>query len=310
MATVDELRRTAEFPSYWLDIDEVLGAREDRFFGSIFRSAHQQADVALEAGRSDRWAVRGRASVTHGRGWGRRNDVARTPHLSSLDAVLIMAQTVRRIEERLQSRGWLNDAWHLAPRRIVLRAGAQPDEDTTSLPLDGFATIARTTAERVQAECRIRLGGMNVLAELIPLPGRTRYEVPLVSSSLPEMRIKDIMLNGSRRQAHGRVCYGQQQLVCDAFVYLAHLLASGQLAQVFIAIVDGVPRERGNTLWLRRFDGRWDPPAATTAALHAQLCVTRHKHLTANRRLWSIVEGQARALGITCTYSIVHDITR
>jgi avirulence D protein (AvrD) len=291
----------------WADIDEVLGPKEERFFGSVFRSARQSLEVNLAPSGPYRLAIDGTAHVAYERGWGTRNGAARVPHVSSIDALILAGRVMARVQRYLWDRELLPAERHLAVERVQVNAGTEPDERLTDLACTGSAAYAGL-AEGTPVRCDLRIGQMRARLVARHAPGHPIDPEDVGSGHVPTVPITDVVLDPSLRAVRGDLGGDPDCGPPSVRGYASSMVASAQLAQVLIAFRDQVPRHRGNTLWMRRFGCTWTEDAGPPDR-RVRVGVTRHERLALAGREWSIVDGSATGPSITADYSVAHDVT-
>ncbi|MEV5754662.1 AvrD family protein [Actinoallomurus sp. NPDC052308] len=266
-------------------VDEFLGPRQWRFFGEGFkRSRHRMSTIRITTGPDGSGQVESRASVAYPADWSRKGDVDQRPHLSTIDVIVIGAQLAemylvhtRRLDREQRRR--------MAVRRIKVKAGRRPVEED----LSGFAATAHVSGPLAQCrnshdllttsvECTVAT--MQIQFDICheagrPYPGPGSYESPQVLLGDAGARLfgagykvrrqlvdnVDVDLTAQTARAVVRVLLdpgatapnqgleGERPAsatVIDCFV------AGLQLGQVLLYELDGVPRARSNTLWMRR----------------------------------------------------------
>ncbi len=291
---------TTDVARTWANVDDVLGPASGRFFGSIFRDARQSLDVVLTTARPDRVEIAGRAGVSyHGDHWGTRNGKVRAPHLSSVDATILTDRVLAEVGRSLRDAGLLTG--RLVMDRVSITAGMAPDEELAELVCAGSATVLLGEPTRVR--CTLQIGGMRVRAEAAAVAGEPAPE--LTAADVPALTVADVVLDPETPTVSGRVVTDLDAGEPSASALIVSMLASAQLAQILVATVDGIPRERSNTLWMRRFDCRWTPE--TAPGEHVVVGIGRHERIAMGGREYSVVEGSATGLSAHTAYSITHD---
>jgi hypothetical protein len=289
----------------WSDIDDILGPRDKRFFGALFRSARQSLDVDIDDAGPGLLTIAGAAAVSYGSDWGTRNGASRVPHLSSIDMLVMAARVVSRIQRRLWDTGDLAGDSHLGVQRLSVNAGTRPDEEMADLACHGSVGITPSGGRPMK--CDLRVGQMRARVLMGPVPGPAPDPADVCSGDLPDVSLTNIELGPSVREVFGDVAAGRDGGSPGVLGYATSMLASAQLAQVLIVFRDRIPRADSNTLWMRRFDCAWNRDAA--AGTRVRVDVNRHELLSLGGRDWSIIEGRATGLSTTASYSVAHDVT-
>lgn len=298
------------------DISDVLGPADKRFFGSTFRSTRQRMDLVVEesTSTSGTYTIDGdaRISYTEG-GWAGEQSVSRTPHLSSLDSVMLSARIASEVEGPMRRQGILGDEESLCLRGVSLRAGSESDQATESVPVHGAAEVAGDAGGPVRASASLKIGQMKVdllmgSVEKASESGEV-HSSEMLLSNVPQLRLVDVELNSSSQVAECLVTYPATDRWCDAFVYVAGIVVQGQLIQALLSDIDSISRNASGNLWLRSFDGAWDPSNETQTGERARVELRKHRHLDLRGGLWSASEWQCSTLGVQSKVSVAYDIT-
>ncbi|MCO6004067.1 AvrD family protein [Actinoallomurus purpureus] len=266
-------------------IDEFLGPREWRFFGEGFKRArHRMSAVRITIGADGSGQIESRASVAYPADWSRKGDVDQRPHLSTIDVIVIGAQLgemylahTRRLDREQRRR--------MAVRRIRVKAGRRPVEDD----LSGFPATAHvsgplarcrnghdlltTTVECTVATMRVQLEICHEAGR--PDPGPGSYGSPQVllgdagsrlfgaGYKVRRQLVENVDVDPTAQTARAvvRVLLDAGATAPDEGLEGEHrasatvidcFVAGLQLGQVLLYELDGVPRARSNTLWMRR----------------------------------------------------------
>ncbi|MDJ1132033.1 AvrD family protein [Streptomyces iconiensis] len=241
-------------------VDDLLGAREGRFFGEGFKRVHHSlTGIAIDDG-----TITATAGLELPGTWSRKGGTSQRPHLSTIDVMLLGAQLTGLYAAHA---GRLGPGTPFTVRSCVIKAGRKPQEDD----LDTFAVSGRLVdapdGGTVNMECRIGLLTVRVEAAVgtgrpacDSWPGAGRYgsaaELPGVWNDAPfgvphrdrAQLLTDVKVDTSASLARADLALspGGEATMVDLFV------SALQLAQVLLYSLDDVARADSNTLWMRR----------------------------------------------------------
>lgn len=287
-------------------IDDLLGPRENRFFGEGYKRAkHQLRQISVTAGPGQASQTSARVSVSYPRDWSRKADQDQRPHLSTVDVLVIGAQLSEihlahtlGLNEEQQARAVL--------QRARVKAGTSPVEDdladfpavarvVSSVPFDAAGTWFVSSVDcvvgtlRVRCEIRHEAGVPHEAAALFNSPydvlGDPRPRLFGEGFTSRRQFVEDVGVDPRTCTATAAVRVTAQEddpLPAAGLDGAYHACASPvdafvvglQLGQVLLYALDGVPRARSNTLWMRETllepdpaRGPLPPAVAATARL-------------------------------------------
>lgn len=320
-------------------IDHLLGAGEHRFLSSGFRRVrHRLRELTVETGPAG-GTVHATASVDYPPDWSRKAaGVARRPHLSVVDGLLIAAQLAEALltrrhalDEEQRRRMWL--------RRLVMRSGSRPQEHLDAFPVSArhdAAEATRTTDGAWSSPVEARIGTLRVHAvfahrgaeatgnrreryattdDLLGPAGQRyfgdlyrhrRASVEDVRMDLPGLRVDAILRltpePGAPTPTSGlEAAYHPSLSVVDAAMGVA------QLAQALLYELDGIHRADSDTMWMRRIVvDRTSPVQPIDRPLPISTSAVRSLLLTTHGGIWRALDLLGELPGYRATYAIAH----
>jgi hypothetical protein len=218
-------------------------------------------------------------------------------------------------------------------RRIDLRAGAAPQEDLGEVPIRAshLETVEQQGGGVVSAfECRV--GPIRVGCEIEHAAGRARPEAG-VYADIEEilgpsqtryygagwrsraLAVHDIELRMSELQADAdfavvpvpddQACEGLGADYQPTESAVDAVLGVGQLAQALLYELDGIDRQRGAAMWMRRISGRCGRPGVPSSnAFLGVAKITRMRLATIDRTAWRTAELSTAFGAMTGTCSL------
>ncbi len=331
--------RTVRYES----IDEVLGAREHRFFGDGFRRAdHRLSDLSMTFAEDGSCHLAARASVTYPADWSRKGTVDQRPHLSTVDVLIIGV----RLSEILLTGIRLNaDQRGLAVLRSVrIKAGRKPVEDD----LADFASTARIPPQappdvsgRVVSTIGCTVGTLRILCEVThpasragPPDGAAR-RAPGEPSPIPGTQqfgryykgrrhlLEDIEADLDRQSARATVRTLRDTGVSpprgtlDGCLYTAAspvdcFVVGLQLGQLLLYQLDEITRADSNTLWMRDTALEMNPRRPALPAAAPALARLDQPRLLKNGKgeTWRTAHIFGEFHGISLRCSVAHRLLR
>ncbi len=292
-------------------LEEVLGAVDGRYLARTFRHVRRRYEVetGLDAGRRA-ITFAGVGRLAYPREWSSKRGGAPTPHLSSIDGIVLIEEIATRV---LQSYlGYHPD--RLSARHVRLSAGAQAD-----IALDGVPVRGDIVEVDEQIEVSAQLGGMKIAARFdAPSPsqgadahvdattwgGASQQISGEVSATRLgaewSSRIDAVSLDGVELVAvhvsasHGEALGGAGK----ALSILDLLRLSAQQAQALIYVRDGIERAAANSIWMRKatFDLGSSMPQTSTD-LELRLRIVRDATISKAAHTWRVFDVEAEGPG-------------
>lgn len=327
-------------------IDDYLGPGETRFFSRGYQRAAYRVDgLTADAADAPQTGVRGTVDVSYPADWSKKKQgTDLRPHLSTIDALVLGVQLAEL---------HLAHAYGLGPddlsvarlRKVVLRAGSEPQEDLLGIPL---AARLKSPADepgpdglyRSQYECSV--GTLRVRCEIDhPIVRRAYHDAEFESFDtvlgpgaarfygdgfrLRRHSIEDVALDLDALVAEAAVRFttvpgspvptegiggARQPAVSLVDCFVVNL----QLAQVLMYELDGLSRANSNTLWMMQtaMTAPAEPDLLVLddedAPLRTRTAITAKHLLTVRGGIWRNVDLQASLAGIDMRCSFAHEL--
>lgn len=311
-------------------IDDYLGPRAGRFFGTGFkRVSRQLRHVTVDPhGRT----IAATASLRYPTDWSTKSTSSSlVPHLSTIDAgVLSMLlgesylTSVFTLSAEQRRTMWL--------RRLVIRAGVRPQEQLSDFDISAQHLETRVEPVGMLSVLDCRFGGLRTRCEFVHEQGNHRSDDrPMV---LPDgflgdpvlryygtgfqerdQEIHDIRLDPSAAEVSATVNittggwhpdgleggYQPSVSVVDGMVVLA------QLAQSLLYRLDDIERADSDTLWMRQVDISTDTPSRSIdGPFRSSTSVTRSRLLILDGAQWRTSDWTADFRGLRFRYRLGH----
>jgi hypothetical protein len=326
-------------------IDDYLGPGETRFFSRGYQRAEYSVyGITVAPGGVDEPGVTARTDLRYPADWSKKKDgVDLRPHLSTIDALVLGVQLS---ELHLTHAYGLGDTDRAAMRlrKVVLRAGTEPQEDLTDIPLAAVPARFEEDPEAVGGhvstyDCVV--GGLRVRCE-IEHPVVRRATVTTGFQSLCQaLGPRDPRFYGEgfklRRHSINDVSVDVAALIAEADIRFTSVPGSPvptqgigggdqpsvslvdcfvvnlQLAQVLMYELDSLTRESSNTLWMMqtvlRFPRTAQPlPSEGAPALRARTSITGKRLLPLRGATWRSVDLQGQLGGIDMRCTFAHEL--
>jgi hypothetical protein len=342
MSTLDSLNEIQFISS----IDDYLGPGETRFFSRGYqRAAYRVKGLAADAADAPQTGVRGTVDVSYPADWSKKKQgTDLRPHLSTIDALVLGVQLAEL---------HLAHAYGLGPddlsvarlRKVVLRAGSEPQEDLIGIPLSACLKSPADQPDadglyRSQYECRV--GMLRVRCEIDhPIVRRAYRDAEFESFDavlgpgssrfygdgfrLRRHSIQDIALDLDELVAEAAVRFttvpgspvptegiggARQPAVTLVDCFVVNL----QLAQVLMYELDGLSRANSNTLWMMQtaMTAPAEPDLLVLddedALLRTRTAITAKHLLNVRGGIWRNVDLRASLAGIDMRCSFAHEL--
>ncbi|MEY9214393.1 hypothetical protein NI17_020030 [Thermobifida halotolerans] len=318
------------------NVQDCLGPGEHRFFGEGYKRANHRLDgltVGVDDGAS--W-VHGVAAVSYPTDWSRKGTTDQSPHLSTIDVLLLGVQLseivlARHVGLDTEQRRTL---W---VRRARIRAGSSPVEEE----LTGFPVSARIVGQspspsgpdRGTAALECTVGTLRIWTEIdhpappgpaaadpldavLGSPGRRPFGDAHKSR---RQHVENVVIDADRTRATALLRVdtwaeaaapgdGTEGAFQPSVGLVDVFVAALQLGQIMLYELDEVARADSNTLWMRRtlFEAdRPRRPARQPLPITASL-VDPALLRTGGGETWRSADISAAAAGIRMTCSVAH----
>lgn len=331
---------------FYRSVDDCLGPREQRFFGSGYRRVDCCiGDISVAPGNASGTHVQGVASIVYPYDWStKRDQIDLRPHFSSIDALVISAQLS---EICLTHAYGFDDNMRrdMRLRKVTLRAGSTPQQDLKNIPLVADLQMAKPLVddgERCVSTIDCRLGLMSARCEvehhMVPLtnipgayhsiedilgPPASRYYGEGFKAR--KQRIEDIRVDMEILQADARVYLKSMQSIDGetrginsnyqpSISMIDCLVVIGQMLQIMVYELDAVQRQNSNTLWMRHTVlEEVVPPCKGTGtqdilSVDAQVTTRSKKLLPLKGSVWRTLDIAGYCGGVTIQLSVVHEL--
>jgi hypothetical protein len=228
--------------SYYDTIDEFLGNRDTRYFGSGYvNTAQVLSDFELAVG-DEAVDFSGTGAVVLPELWSAKGSRRQKPHLSSIDAiefaVACLARVVRSIAPEREFSVELI-------KKLDVVAGKEPvEEELGALALKGRVSLRTAGLPRLE----MTISNMKVSLQFsLDEPTGLRA----AAGAKQAVRISDLMLNQQNLNASA-VVSPERQDARESWSLSSCFAAALQLGQVLLYKLDSVSRESSSTLWMRK----------------------------------------------------------
>ena len=317
--------------STYATIDDQLGPAAGRFFGTGFRRVSQRITDAVVDQVSG--TITARAGITYPADWSTKlAGKSLTPHVSTIDAaVLAIALAESYLTHALnldgeQRRGlWL--------KRMVIKAGAAPQEQLTAFPVSAWHAGTTSEGETAVSVFDSLIGGLRVRCDISHPPGRRRsattptalrddllgdpqlrYYGRGFQTRDHQLRNVDLVPDYSNASADIRLTDthsfpdgfgGRHQpsvTVIDGMVVLA------QLAQSLLYRLDNIDRGQSDTLWMRRVEVSANAPETplTSEPFRSSTSIIRSGLVNFNGGHWRTSDWRSQFSGLHFAYRLAH----
>lgn len=314
-------------------IDDCLGPGHERYFAQGYRRVqHHVSAVELRLDPSAPMATaNATARLSFPDDWSVKGaDRARTPHLTSIDCVVL---SVRLIE------ALLGGALGLGPgrlrraqlRKITVRAGTKPIEEVDDVPLTGELLIpggGRESLLEADVECRIGTMRVSAVVELpvgaAPTPPQADTDEAACAAyyfreiyKAQDRSIDNVVLETASGSAAATVTVrgpsatdGFSSACLPGFTLIDGMLVLAQLSQALLYELDGMTRASSDNLWMRRLmiESAVAAPSDLTKldGLRVGTSLTKTTIVQVNGERWRTSDWAAEILGTRYTYGLAH----
>jgi len=228
--------------SYYETIDDFLGSRDTRYFGSGYINTSQVLiDFDLAVGERT-VEFSGKGAVVLPDLWSAKDGNRQKPHLSSIDAIEFAIECLARVVR------------HIAPqrkfsidliKRLQVIAGNEPvEENLDALSLSGRVTLGAEDASHLE----MSISNMKISLKFSIDEPASQFAA---AKAKQPVRISDLMLNQKNLNASA-VVSPERQNASESWSLSSCFAAALQLGQVLLYKLDSVTRETSSTLWMRK----------------------------------------------------------
>lgn len=283
--------------TYLKNIDDALGPREERYFGNgylgvvhSFRDLHVIPNI-------DGFGFACRGKVTFPEVWSKKGGEQRKPHLTTIDVIELTLVCLSALAQHVLSNADVDGA---SVEKIEIIAGASPVEsELDDIEITGDASY---DGELDTVQVLLDIANMKVVVSL--KPGRN-VGTPTVSTVKLPVTISEIVTHMKPSVASGAVSplQSQHDKLWPVSSTFAAIL---QLGQVLLYQLDGVGREKTNTLWMKRTSIQFLPGATVAQGQQpSHVWLENERHYTKSDGHWR----RAEICGLLANTKIVCSVT-
>ncbi|MGO4155949.1 AvrD family protein [Cupriavidus sp. YAF13] len=313
---------------HFADIDQLLGPREQRYFGSGFKRVQYRViapctDVAA-------LPAQGRLAVIYPQDWSRKSTgTTLPPHLSTVDATHLGAVLS---EWAIAQRFTANPTEpEVLINRCEIRSGNAPDEHLDALPFTIHRIVTeplknRRSLYRFSTQIELQLGSMALAVSLthngqprnnaahIDNTGMLEQDAPqsvagrLAIGGVYGIDLHHLMLSPADGHAIAETIFSAPTSVYRTLSNVEFVLACAQMAQAVIYQKDRISRTRSNTLWMRDFIISTAVPCKVRRQQLIELYTLSHKRRRADGCNWSVFRFLCQLGAMTATFTFAHHL--
>lgn len=228
--------------NHYHTIDDFLGSKESRYFGSGYVNTAQHISnfTVIEKNEVIDFSCTGTVQLPEL--WSAKDSGKQKPHLSSIDAIEFTIKCLGIVFQRtVQGREFSIELIE----RLDILAGKEPiEEDLNSIPITGQIKKGPMGAELLE----MRISNMKVSLVFLTENLKSKF---LVGDEKQSMLINDLLFNRDSLKASAIVSPVHKNSA-ESWSLSSCFAASLQLGQVLLYKLDGIARETSNTLWMRK----------------------------------------------------------
>ncbi|MBY0039522.1 hypothetical protein H7U08_23725 [Bacillus cereus] len=317
------------------DIDDILGSREQRFFGSGFKKVnHQIYDIEV----SEKCVV-ATADISYPTDWSKKSeDTDLKPHLSTIDATVLSLQLNEvyitqkfGITEAQRRKIWL--------KRIVLKAGTTPQEDLNKLIISTQHIKTKNVSDSLGTNVSIfesQIGSMQIRCEIehdiekecnegakfdsidqiLGLHSK-RYYGDMYKN--PQQIMEDVQFDFQNQKVTSLVnvthinespfkVEGMEAAYYPSFSIIDCMITVAQMAQALIYKVDDIDRSNSNTLWMRKVIIENKNPYQPYEPFVASTYISKSNLLKLKGSMWRTTEMFGEYKNYSLHYYLAHEL--
>ncbi|HCN75049.1 AvrD family protein [Pseudolactococcus plantarum] len=298
-------------------VDKILGRYDERYFGN----GHKQTTYSdIFDFKEDEAGYLGYIALTQKLGWSKKKNIALTPHLSSLDGIILAIGIVEKYLEIVNSphpiASLFNDSFEI-------KAGATPIEDLTHIPI----RLKTISEDQNRYLAKVTILGMKISLSL------TAYDT--TPSSLNSVGSINYTANHLKNSTHDLVnidLLSEKYAICDVVREVIHdasyqglasdhshtisilewLIIVSQFAQVMAYNFDDIDRCDSDTLWMRTIKAKIKKPFQDVTPIMLMGEIVKSTSLKRGADEWRILELQGGTIDEDVMFSgnIAHKIPK
>jgi hypothetical protein len=320
-------------PRRFASIDDQLGSRNQRYFGSGFKRVTHRITGAYLDPSTD--LLRARARLSYPGDWSAKAAGKQlTPHLSTLDAAVVAVQLA---ELHLSTTFGLGAQQRRALwiRRLSIKAGAAPQEQLDDVAL----SVRRASTERHAAtgvsRMEGRVGALSTMCEVVhdrDLRAARQTSDPIDADKIlgdPARRyfgrgfqerdydLRDVVVADDHAAVSATTRVSGDAIHPDgvsgkfqpAITFVDGMIVLAQLAQSLLYALDDIDRTASNTLWMRRVEISGPPPHQRLGTpFRTSTSVSRTAVVDFAGGRWRTSDWRAQFSGLTFSYRLAHEL--
>lgn len=321
-------------------VDDILGPREQRFFGKGFQKVnHLIKDIEIINNDDGKGLVKAKATILYPSNWSKKSDdVELEPHVSTIDAFVLSVQLNEiylinkfQLNEQQRKKMWI--------RRIVMKAGSTPQEDLHEFLIHTKHISTKIASEILCGNISIfesQIGTIKVRCEIaheleeennnstffkstdeVLGPGGNRYYGD--GYKIPQQIINNVTIDTQNLSVNALIKIenienenliqeGIEAHYRPVFSMVDCIVTIAQMAQALIYKMDNIDRTKSNTLWMRKVIIESNSPYQPLDDFIASTHILGSKLLDIKGSYWRTSDMVCECQGIQANYSIAHEL--
>lgn len=271
------------------ELQQLLGPASGRYFAEGYREVRHDVHSIREFVPNTTTQFEAIAAVSYPPLWSvDRGGGTRTPHLSSVDAIVLPVLALQGSEhgDHQLERYWV--------REITLRAGSEPWWDLAEVPITMQLDASGSTLQLRAQSGNIRA---NIVLESAEQPGspaasssgvgassygegfrRIHCETELTGFDAERNELSSTHSFSAAEHPQERICVGIESQHWPAVTIIDYLVTMGQQVQALVYLAEHTNREQMGNLWMRTMRiSRSAPPAALPLSTHTSTSLIRRR---------------------------------
>lgn len=297
-------------------VDKILGCYDERYFGN----GHKQTTYSdIFDFSEDEGGYLGYVALGQEANWSKKKNFVLTPHLSSLDGIILSILIVEKYLEMVKPVVSLAS---LFIDSFEIKAGATPIEDLTHIPIK-LTTIKK---DQDRYEAKVEILGMKITLSL------TQYELTTAITTDTTASYTSNHLKNLRHDLVNIDLLTEKYAICDVVREVIHesaykgiesayshtisilewLIIVSQFAQVMAYNFDKMNRCDSDTLWMRTIKAKIKAPVQDVTPMMIIGEIVKSTSIRRGDDEWRILELQGGTIDEEVIFSgnIAHKIPK
>lgn len=247
-----------------VDITEVLGSGEDRYFSNGFKTI----DISYDDIVCGDGVINTRINVKYTEGWSRKQGQNMAPHLGTTEFISIAAVVTQKLMERVLglNRKEIETSWI---SRFILKVKTCTEGDCSRIPVSGHILSTESRNGGYESRIVVSIGSVSATLHVCHQchacdehkDETTKIDLYKTAYKLRSHSIKDVIVDEADMTTIGNASLSEADVskkglgaAYSGMIFTDFILVIGQMTQALLYSLNKASRDSSSNLWLREID--------------------------------------------------------